>query len=74
MSCTKEQAYDTLIAPLITQVFDACKTHKIAFLATFEIGSAEDQTLCCTSALLYDDCNPSPQLLGAAHILGPYAS
>lgn len=51
----KEQIYDERIAPLMAQILDICKAHKIAMVASFAIPIAEYSGLRCTSALLEDD-------------------
>lgn len=65
---TREQAYDSLLNPLIAQVLEICKAHKIPMLASFGLEESDDEEtegLHCTSALLEDDWNPSPELLQA---------
>ena len=42
---TKEEIYDLYINPLISQVFDICKEHKIAMLANFELDKEDNEIL-----------------------------
>ena len=61
----KEQIYDSEISPLMAKIIATCKQHKIAFVASFDIPTAEDADLRCTSALLTDECEPGPGMLEA---------
>jgi hypothetical protein len=63
----KEEIYDAEIAPLMTQIIDVCKTHKIAALATFHIPTDEDENLACTTSILTDDFKPPAHLIQAAN-------
>ncbi|UUZ75485.1 hypothetical protein LP414_27605 [Polaromonas sp. P1(28)-13] len=45
----KEQAYDTIIHPLMAQIIEACKTHGIAMIGHFDIGTPEDSDLKCST-------------------------
>ena len=47
----KEQAYDEIISPLMTQIIETCKKHGIAMIASFSIPTEEDSGLCCTTCL-----------------------
>ena len=60
---TKEEAYDSRVAPLMTQVIAICKEHKIPVLASFCLDLEEG--LHCTTALLADEYEPSDKLLAA---------
>ena len=51
----KEQIYDEQISPLMAQVIEICKAHKIGVLASFAIPIPEDFGLRCTTALLEDE-------------------
>lgn len=64
---TKEEIYDSKINPLMAQIIDICKEHKIAFFASFTIDTEEG--LQCTTALLTEDYEPSESLLDAADSL-----
>lgn len=56
MATPKEDAYDTLISPLIAQVIALCKEHKINAFATFALDAREDdgRVLRCTTSLPVD--------------------
>ena len=47
----KEQAYDEIVSPLMTQIIETCKEHGIAMVASFAIPTEEDSGLCCTTCL-----------------------
>lgn len=65
---TKEDAYDQFIAPLMEDIIEACKEHKIAMLCDFELG---DDGLKCTSSLLDDEYEPGPAILKAYEAVKP---
>lgn len=67
---TKEEIYDERISPLMTQIIDICKEHKIALLANFCL-SLEDDGLMATSSLLTNEYEPSDSQLKALKILYP---
>jgi hypothetical protein len=48
----KEQIHDEQISPLMAQIIEICKEHKIAFVASYAIPTEDDDTLRCSSALL----------------------
>lgn len=52
---TKEQAYDTEIAPLMTMIIAACNKHKIGCLADFAL---DDSLKCTTCVEIDEDTNP----------------
>ena len=62
---TKEEVYDSQIAPLMGQILAICKQHKIAMLASFSIPNEEDEGLLCSSALLEDEYEPPEAFLRA---------
>lgn len=75
----KEAAYDTLIAPLMTQIIAVCKASRINMIAHFALGpeadEAEDgfgQALSCTTCLVTDDGpdEGSAEVLRARRALG----
>ena len=70
----KEQIYDTKIEPLMTQIISICQDHKIAMLASFDIGHPDDEGLRCTTALLDGTFNPPNNMLEALSILKPSVS
>lgn len=45
----KEQIYDAQIFPLMAQILDICKEHKIAMVAAFHTPNDEDAELFCSS-------------------------
>lgn len=63
---TKEEAYDSQISPLMTQIIAICKEHKIAMLCSFSLDGVE-----CTSALLDGEYEPPAHLLNALRIIRP---
>jgi len=66
---TKEQIYDQQISPLMAQVIEICKEHKIAFVATYSLSRPDDEGLLCTSALLEDDCEPPDSYLASMRLI-----
>lgn len=69
----KEQIYDEKLAPLMTQVIDLCREHKIAMLATFCIPNDEDSTLSCTTHLPDETGALPAHIKAAAQIIRPRA-
>ena len=70
----KEEIYDQQISPLLKQILDICKSHKIAVLTEFCLGYDEeypDSQLCCTSALVTEDHEPTERILEAFQVLKP---
>mgnify|MGYP000957006410 CR=1 FL=1 len=52
MDTPKENAYDTHIAPLMSQIIAACKEHKINMFASYMLDDhGEDGMLKCTTAI-----------------------
>ena len=55
----REEAYDTHISPLMTQIIALCKEHDIPMLATFQYnddrGEEGAETKLCTTALPFPD-------------------
>lgn len=66
---TKEEVYDSQINPLMSQIIEICKEHKIAALCTFSLDLAEG--LMCTTALLKDEFEPPESLLNALRAIRP---
>lgn len=66
---TKEQVYDTQISPLMAEIFDICKTHKIAHVCTFSLDP--DEGLLCTSLKIDESSDPPPEFLQVRDILFP---
>lgn len=62
---TKEQVYDATINPLMAQIIEICKEHKIPVLATFHLGD----DLHCTTSLLEKSYEPSSEQLRAAQLI-----
>lgn len=58
----KEQIYDEKIHPLMAQIIEICKAHKIAMLATFDIPNDEDESLACTSSTPNETGKPSKRI------------
>jgi len=67
----KEQIYDSEIAPLMSKIIEVCKANKIAMLADFAIGHADDEGLKCTSALTTEEYNPPAEMVKACAMLTP---
>jgi len=67
----REEVYDTLINPLMSQIIAICKEHKIPLLADFAIGHEGDEGLKCTTALLADDMKPPAEMVRAFELLKP---
>lgn len=64
---TKEEIYDSQLFPLVGQIIEICKAHKIPMLASFGLEEdGEEDGLHCSSALLEEEFNPSPGLLAAS--------
>lgn len=51
---SKEQIYDEQIAPLMTQIIEVCRAHKIKAHASFEL----DGNMMCTTHLHHDEVSP----------------
>lgn len=53
---TKEEIYDEQIAPLMTQIIDICRAHKIKLHASYEL----DGDMMCTTYLDHGEPSPVP--------------
>lgn len=74
MPTPKEEVYDKKIFPLMKKIIEICKKHKIPFIFDTALGfedEDDDNQLKCTSCLLEDDCEPSPEMLQAIDLLRP---
>lgn len=73
MTTPKEKIYDEQINPLMAQIIEICKANKIAMICDFALGfeDGDDNQLKCLSAILEDDCEPSPEMLKAYECLRP---
>lgn len=49
-----EAVYDAEIAPLMMQIIDICKRHRLPMFATFIFRDTEEKAGLCTSALRFD--------------------
>jgi hypothetical protein len=49
-----EAVYDAEIAPLMAQILDVCKRHRMPMFATFIYRDTEDSADLCTSMLKFD--------------------
>lgn len=67
----KEQIYDEQISPLMAQIIEICKEHKIAHLACFAIPNDDDPDLRCSTAQLTADFEPPDEFLQAWKHLRP---
>jgi hypothetical protein len=61
---TKEEIYDERIAPLMAQIIDICKAHKIPVLCEFVFGTEG-----CTTSLLRPEYEPSQAQLDALRLI-----
>jgi hypothetical protein len=48
---SKEEIYDSKIAPLMEQIIQVCKDSGIGAFATFAIPSDDDPSLACTTSI-----------------------
>lgn len=64
---TKEEIYDEQISPLMTQIIDICKEHKIANICTFSLDLEEG--LCCTTAMVADEFEPQEKFREAIRLI-----
>ena len=74
MPTPKEEVYDRDIFPLMAKIIEICKKHRIPFLFDVALGfedEDDDNQLKCTSCLLEDDCEPSPEMLQVIDLLSP---
>jgi hypothetical protein len=59
MNIDSESVYDEQIAPLMTQIIDICREHRIPMLATFQYGAdAGEGGRFCTTAIPFGDMSP----------------
>lgn len=66
---TKEEVQDTLIYPLMKQIIDICKEHKIPMVASIDITPEGEQGYFCTSALTTKEFNPPREYIDAVNVL-----
>lgn len=66
---TKEAIYDSQIAPLMAQIIEICKEHKIAMVASYAVPNEHDDGLHCTTVLLEESHEPSQELLNASRAI-----
>lgn len=74
MPTPKEAIYDAQIRPLMLQVFEICKEHEIAMLASFGLGfDADDEVneTVGTSWYMSEASNPSDCFIEALSIILP---
>lgn len=62
MNQTKEQIHDSLIFPLMAQIIAICKEHHISMIASYDIPTPEEETLCCTTHLPDETGELSPRI------------
>ena len=62
---TKEEIYDSQINPLMAQIIEICREHRIAHVCTFSIPNDDYPGLCCTTACLLDECDPPLEFIDA---------
>lgn len=68
----KEQAYDSKIHPLMSQIIKICKKHKIAMVASFAIPIVDDPSLEVTTRLLDENkSGPAHHLALMKAVYGP---
>jgi hypothetical protein len=68
---TREEVYDEKIAPLMTQIIEACNEHHIPMIADFDLSDEDQDGLRCTSSILPDEWEPPKEMIEAYHILKP---
>ena len=73
MTTPKESIYDDRISPLMSQIIEICKEHKIANICHFALGwdEEEESDLACTTAMLEEDFEPTDSMLTALDELRP---
>lgn len=74
MATVKEEIYDEQIFPLMAQVIEICKRHRIPMLFDVALGCEsedDDGQLKCTTVLLDDEYEPSPEMLQAYEHIRP---
>lgn len=64
---TKEEIYDEQIHPLMAQIIEICREHKIANVCSFSLDREEG--LCCTTCATKDEFEPPDEFLEAVKIL-----
>lgn len=70
----KEDIYDTKIAPLMTQIIEVCKEHKIPMLATFNYACTDEHSdggndRFCTTCIDGINGYQPPEIIEALHIV-----
>ena len=65
----KESVYDEQIAPLMTQIIETCKEHKIPMFASFQYSKVPGDAMFCTTALLDASFQPDKRMYAAFKIL-----
>lgn len=73
MPTPKEAIYDAQINPLMAQIIEICREHKIAVVASFALGPDDpdnpDSQLMCTTTLIDDEKEPTDAQVQAARLL-----
>lgn len=64
---TKEEVYDTKLNPLMEQIIQICKEHKIAHVCTFSLD--RESELFCTTNDISDECDAPPVLKEITELL-----
>jgi len=68
----KEEVYDEKIRPLMTQIIEICREHKIANVCSFCLGldpNKGGQVLACTTAMVTSEFEPDRRHVMAAHLI-----
>jgi hypothetical protein len=66
---TKEEVYDTKINPLMEQIIQICKEHKIAHICTFSLD--RESELFCTTNNISEEFDPPPVMAEITALLFP---
>lgn len=69
MTKTKENIYDEQISPLMQQVIDICREHKIAMVFSAHLPDEEQDSLYCTTLLPGDNDEPNPKFTATAKMI-----
>ena len=66
---SREEVYDSRIAPLVTEILEMCKSYGISMVAAFGIASDEAPELMVTTAFVDDTCVRNDSITVAYHVL-----
>lgn len=66
---SREEVYDSHIAPLVTEILEICKARGISMVAAFGIASEEAPELMVTTAFVDETCVRNDSITVAYHVL-----